>query len=118
ELLPATPGLGDPLPRELPRADLLQQVPHLRPTLLANHPVPGDVVTPLSRVAHAVAHPLDTAGVDQVDDQLHLMQALEIRQLRRVTRLGQRVESRLDQRAQTPAQHRLLTEEIRLRLVR
>jgi hypothetical protein len=39
---------------------------------------PGDVLAVLGRVRDRVVHVGDAALVDEVDDQLHLVQALEI----------------------------------------
>ena len=61
-----------------------------------------------------VVHVGDAALVDQVDDQLHLVQALEIGHLRRVAGLDQRLVAGLDQLDQAAAQHGLLAEQVGL----
>ena len=66
----------------------------------------------LGRVADRVAHVVQAALVDQVDDQLQFVQALEVGDFRLVARLDERLESGLDERADAAAQHRLLAEQI------
>ena len=77
---------------------------------------PGGVLAVLGVVGDRVVHVADAALVDQVDDQLELVQALEVRHLRRVAGLDQRLEARLDQLDAAAAQHGLLAEEIGLGL--
>ena len=62
----------------------------------------GLVVAVLGGVADRVAHVGEAALVDQVDDQLHLVQALEIGHLGRVAGLDQRLVAGLDQRREPP----------------
>ena len=73
-------------------------------------------VAVLGRVADRVAHVGDAALVDQVDDQLHLVQALEVRHLGRVAGLDQRLVAGADELGEAAAEHRLLAEEIGLGL--
>ena len=77
---------------------------------------PGVVVAVLGGVADRVAHVLEAALVDEIDDQLQLVQALEVGDLRLVAGLDQRVEPGLDQIADAATEHRLLAEEIGLGL--
>ena len=58
---------------------------------------PAVVVAVLGGVADRVAHVAQAALVDQVHDQLELVQALEIGDLRLIAGLDQRVEAGLDQ---------------------
>ena len=76
----------------------------------------ADVVAPLGGVGDGVAHVRQAAAIDQVDDQLQLVQALEVGALRLIAGFDQRLESGLDERADAAAQHRLLAEEIGLGL--
>src|SRR6476620_4766768 len=76
----------------------------------------GDQIAPFGGVADAVAHVVEAALVDQVDDQLHLVDALEVRHLRRVARLDERLEARLDQRRQAAAEDDLFAEQVGLAL--
>ena len=63
-----------------------------------------------------VAHVVHAALVDQVDDQLELVNALEIRHFGGVPGFGQGLEAGLDERGEPAAEHRLLAEEIGLGL--
>ena len=76
------------------------------------------VVAVLGGVAHRVAHVVEAAAVHQVDDQLELVQALEVGDLGLVAGLDQRLEARLDERADAAAQHGLLAERDRSRSLR
>src|SRR4030088_48666 len=109
--------LEDPGPGEGAILDLAKDLPHLIANRRADHPRPADVVAELGRVADAVAHVAHAALVHQVDDQLHLMQALEVGQLGLVARLDQGLEAGLDQRGEPTTEHRLLAEEIGLGLL-
>src|SRR5207248_1032069 len=91
---PAGLVLQDPRPGEGPVLDLAQDLPHLVANRRADDARPAGVVTELRRIADAVTHVAQAALVDEVDDQLHLVDALEIRQLRLVTRLNQSVKAR------------------------
>lgn len=57
-------------------------------------------------------HVGDAAFIDQVDDQLHFVQALEISHFRRIAGLDQRLETGADEFDQAAAENDLLTEEI------
>ena len=59
----------------------------------------GGVVAVLGGVADRVAHVVQAAAIHQVDDQLQLVQALEVGDLRLVAGLDQRLEAGLDQLA-------------------
>ena len=78
---------------------------------------PGHVLAVLGGVGDRVVHVGDAALVDQVDDQLHLVQALEVGHLRRVAGLHQRLEAGADQLDQAAAQHGLLAEQVGLALL-
>ena len=72
----------------------------------------GGVVAIFGGVADGVAHIGETAGVEEIDDQLQLMQALEISDFWLIPGVDQRVEGRLDERRDTATENDLLTEEI------
>ena len=78
---------------------------------------PDHVVTVLGRVGHGVAHEGEAAFVDQVHDELHLVDALEVGHLGGVARLHERLEARLHEVRHAAAEDRLLAEEVRLRLL-
>ena len=70
----------------------------------------GNVVTVLGSVRAGPTLLGDTALVDQVNDQLHLVADLEVGHLRLVAGLNQGLETVLDQLGDTAAKHGLLTE--------
>ena len=70
------------------------------------------VLAVLGVVRDRVVHVRDAAFVDQVDDQLQFVQALEVRHFRRVACFDQRLEAGLDQLDGTAAQHGLLAEQV------
>ena len=72
----------------------------------------GDIFAIFGGVGDRVIHVGDAAFIDQVDDQLHLVQAFEIGHLRRIARFDQGFESGADQFDQAAAQHRLFAEQI------
>ena len=109
--------LGDPFPRECPAADVGEQPAHLRPHRRTDHAIAACEVAVLGGVADRVAHEAETTAVDQIHDQLQLVQTLEVGHFRGVAGLGERVEARLHQRGDTATQHRLLAEQIGLRLL-
>jgi hypothetical protein len=71
-----------------------------------------DILAPLCGVGDRVVHVGDAAFIDQVDDQLHFVQALEIGHFRRVTGFHQRFETGADQLDQAAAQNNLLAEQV------
>ena len=75
------------------------------------------VVAVLGGVRDAPALLGDAALVHEVDDQLQLVQALEVGDLRLVAGLGQHLEAGLDQHRRTAAQHGLLAEQVGLGLL-
>ena len=60
-------------------------------------------------------HAGDAAFVDQVREQLHFVQAIEVRQLRRRARLDLHFPSRADEMGETAAEDDLLAIKIALR---
>src|SRR5207248_2437941 len=108
--------LEHPLARELPRLDLTQDLLHLPLRLVAHHARAAGVVAVLRGVGDGVAHVGEAALIEEVHDQLHLVHALEVRDLRLVAGFDERLEGRLDQVRDAAAERRLLAEEIRLRL--
>ena len=116
ELLAAGVLDGDPARRERPALDVGQDVLH-RGLGPLGHPRAGDVVAVLRGVADAEAHEVEPAAVHQVDDQLQLVHRLEVRELRLVAGLDERLERRLDQRRHAAAEQRLLAEQVGLGLL-
>ena len=74
-------------------------------------------VAVLGDVGDGIAHVLEAAFVDQVDDQLQLVEAFVVGDLRLVARLDERLEAGLDQRRDAAAEHGLLAEEVALGLL-
>ncbi len=70
-------------------------------------------VAVLRGVADVLVHLLEAAFVQQVDDELHLVHALEVRDLGLVAGLDQRLEAAHDELRGAAAQHGLLAEQIR-----
>src|SRR5258708_7324879 len=108
--------LVNPLLGEAAVLDLGQHLPHLLPNVVVDHTGTGDVVSELGGVRNRVAHEAQAAPIHQVDDELHLVQHLEIRDLGLIARLDQRLEACLDEGADSTAQHGLLAEQVGLRL--
>ena len=76
----------------------------------------ADVVAPLGGIGDGVAHVGQAAAIDEIDDQLELVQALEVGALGLIAGLDQRLKAGLDERADAAAEHRLLAEEVGLGL--
>ena len=75
-------------------------------------PRAAGVVAVFGRVRHAVAHVGEAALVEQVDDQLQLVHALEVGHLGLVARFDQRLEAGLHQRARAAAEDGLFAEQV------
>src|SRR5262245_15784759 len=108
--------LRHPLVGKRPRLDVVEDLLHRLARLLADDALAARHVAVLRRVADGVAHVGDAAFVDQVDDQLHLVEAFEVCHLGRVASLDQRLVAGPDQLGEAAAEHRLLAEEIGLGL--
>ena len=78
---------------------------------------PAGEVAVLGGVGDRVAHAGDALLVHEVDDQLHLVEALEVGHLRLVAGLDQRLEAGLHERGEAAAQHDLLAEQVGLGLL-
>ncbi len=104
--------LQHPVAGELAALDVRQNALHLGLRLGRDDPRAGDVLAIFGRVGDGVVHVRDAAFIDQVDDQLHFVQAFEIGHFRRVTGFDQGFEPGADQFDQTTAQDDLLTEQV------
>src|SRR5262245_37756535 len=109
--------LRHPLVREPARLDVVEDLLHRLARLLADDAAAAGHVAVLGRVADRVAHVGDAALVDEVDDELHLVEALEVGHLGRVAPRHQRLVAGADELGQPAAQHGLLAEEISLGLL-
>ena len=76
----------------------------------------GYVIAVLSSVGDGVSHSCEARLIDQVNDQLHLVDALEVSVSRIVASLNQGLETSLHQSAYAAAKNSLLTEEVSLSL--
>src|SRR5215475_14703596 len=110
-------ALGDPVAGEAAGLDVGEDALHLLLGLVGDDARAAGVVAVLGGVRDRVAHVGDAAFVDEVDDQLHLVQAFEIGHLRRVAGLNQRLVAGLDQRREATAEHDLLAEQVGLALL-
>ena len=96
--LAAAAALGDPLLGERAVLDLVEDASHLRLGLGVDDPRARGDVAVLGGVGDRVAHARDALLVHEVDDQLQLVQALEVRRLGLVARLDERLEAGLHER--------------------
>ena len=71
----------------------------------------------LRRVADRVAHVVQATLVDEVDNQLEFVQALEVCDLGLISSFNQSFETGFDQVADSAAKHGLLTEKVGLRFL-
>ena len=78
----------------------------------------GDVFAIFGGVGDRIIHVGDAAFIDQVDDQLHFVQAFEIGHLRRIAGFDQGFEAGADQLDQAAAQHRPARRTDRFRIPR
>src|SRR3954469_13605452 len=117
QLRRASAVLQDELPRVLAGLNPPQRFLHALAHALVDDLRPGHVLAIFGVVRDRVVHGADAALVHEIDDQLQLVQALEIRHLRRVPRPHQRVEAGLHQLDAAAAEHRLLAEEVGLGLL-
>src|SRR5437667_420159 len=118
-LEPAAPAaaLGDPLAREAAGLDVGEDALHRRANFRRYDLGASGVVAVLCGVADRIPHELHAAAIHQVHDQLELVHALEVGDLRRVSGSREGLEPGLDQRGDAAAQDRLLAEQIALRLL-
>src|SRR5579862_666692 len=118
ELRTARLVVGEQLLGERAAADLAEDVAQPCLHRVVDDARPAREVAVFGDVGDRVAHVLVAALIEQVDDELQLVQALVVGDLRLVARLDEHVEARLHERGNAAAQHGLLAEEIALRLLR
>src|SRR5699024_10084620 len=75
-----------------------------------------DVITVFRSIGNGISHAFETGLINQVYDQFHLMDTLEICVSRIISCLAQGLETSLHQCASTAAQHCLFTEQVCLGL--
>src|SRR5580704_7593117 len=91
----------DPFARELPGLNLRQDLFHLFARLGGNDARPTRVIAILGRVGDRVTHVAEAAFIDQIDNQLHFVQALEVSDFGGITGFDQGLKTRADQLADT-----------------
>src|SRR5207302_1549001 len=106
--------LEHPVAREAAGLDVVEDALHLGLDVGVDEARAARVVAVLGGVGDRVAHIGDATLVDEVDDQLDLVQALEIGHLGRVAGIDERLVAGLDEGGEPAAQHRLLAEEVGL----
>src|SRR5262249_49416088 len=104
----------DPLLRETAVANLGKNFVHFFPGVLCNYARAGGIVALLRSVANRVAHITQAATVDEVDDKLHFMKALEVSNFGLVTGSDESLPASLNEFADAAAENRLLAEEVSL----
>src|SRR5262245_58966344 len=102
--------LVDPALGEGAVADRCEDSPHFRARLLGDDTRSADVAAVLRGVRYRPPHLRQSALVHKVHDELHLVKALEVGNLRLIAGLDQRGKTRLDQLGYSPAQDGLLAE--------
>ena len=110
----ARPYFGDPLTGEFAVLDALQHFLHRLAGLLGDHLSAAGVIAVFRGVANGIAHVIETALINQVDDQLQLMETFEVGDFGLVARVDESLKSGFDQLAYAAAQDGLLAEKIRL----
>ena len=109
--------LRHPLLREGTVLDLPQDLDHLLLGLRVDQPRAARVSAVLGGLGDRPVHLRQSALIHQVDDQLHLVKALEVGDLGLVARIHEGLEAGLDELGQPAAQHRLLAEQVGLGLL-
>ena len=110
--------LRDPLAGEGAVLDVVQHRFHIGLGLLIGQDAAaGDILAILRRVGNGVVHHGHAALVDQVDDELHLVDALEVGVLGGIAGFHQGLEAQLHQLHHAAAEDCLLAEQIGLGLI-
>ena len=121
ELLEARPAgflVREQLAGEGAAADVLEDLPERLAHVVVDHDRPAREVAVLGHVGDDVPHVREAALVDQVDDQLQLVDALVVGDLRLVAGVDERLVAGLHERRDAAAEHGLLAEEVGLGLLR
>src|SRR6478609_3355401 len=117
ELRRAVVHVADEALGELAVLDVREDVLHVLLHVGRDDARAGDVVAELGGVGDRPALLGDAAFVHQVDDQLQLVEALEVRDLGLVAGLGEDLEAVHDELRGATAEHGLLTEQVGLGLL-
>ena len=97
--------------------DLLEDFLHFLLGLLSDDTGSNHVVAILGSIGNRLAHLGHAALIEEVDDELHLMEALEVSHLRLVAGFHQGLETSLHESADTAAEDSLLAEEVSFSLI-
>src|SRR3954467_15640471 len=106
--------LCNPFLREVAGLDVGENFLHRLPGFIAHDLFAARQISVLCGVRNRVAHAVQSTFVDEVDYEFHLMQALEVGDLRCIPSFDESFESLLNQRCQASAKNCLLAEEIAL----
>src|SRR3954452_1848172 len=117
EARPPSILLRDQLTGERAVADVLEHLLHRGLHVVVDEHLAASQVAVLGDVGDRMSHVREAALVDQVDDQLHLVDALVVGDLGLVAGLDERLEACLHEGADTSAEHRLLSEQVALGLL-
>src|SRR5712692_6923105 len=102
----------DPLPSERTVLDASKNFLHGGAGSVPHDLFAAGQIAVLGSIGNGIAHTAQPALVDQVHDQFHFMQALEVGDLGLVPGLDQSFESFLDERRQSAAKHGLFAEQV------
>src|ERR1700722_13829010 len=107
---------ADPSTGKFAILDLFQHPAHDVASLAGYDLRPARVIAVLGRVAYRIAHVVEASAIHQINDQLQFVKAFEVRDLRLIAGLYQRLESGFHQRAYSAAKRIPLTEPLSLSL--
>ena len=108
ELLATGFVLFDPFARERAILNAREDFFHLHSCVIADHLRAASQIAVFGGVRDGIAHTRQSTLINEVHDELHFVQAFEIRDFRLVPSFHQSLESFFDQRRQATAKDRLL----------
>src|SRR5580704_12153971 len=101
-----------PLLSEIAGLDFFEDLLHLGASLIVDDARAARIIAILGRVGHGIAHVAETAFIDEIDDELQFMQALEIGDLGGIASFYESLETGADQLGRSTAEYGLLAEQI------
>ena len=104
----------DPFLSKAAVADFGEDLAHFFARFLRDDARAGGVVAVFGGVADGIAHVAEAAAIDEVDDKLEFVHALEVGDFGLIAGVDERVEARFDQFADAAAEDGLFAEEIGL----
>src|SRR5260370_11067604 len=102
----------DPRLSETAIADFRENLAHLLARLLGDDARSGRIIALFGSVTDGVAHVAEAAAVNQINNELKLVKAFEVGNLRLVAGFRESFEARFDQFTYTAAKYGLLAEEV------